>query len=95
MVNHILLYRFKPGVDRIDEHLQVISRFEGRTKGLVALRFGRNICERSSDKYTHGFVMTFEDKLCLQAYRKSPAHNDLVNRFKDDIEEKLAIDLEV
>ena len=95
MINHILLYRFKPGVDRIDEHLQVISHFEGRVKGLVGLRLGRNIGKHSSSKYTHGFVMTFEDKLCLQAYNKSPAHDDLVNRFKDDIEDKLVIDLEV
>ena len=94
MIHHILLYKFKSGVDRIDEHLDVISQFRNTTEGLIELKYGENIEENSSDNFTHGFIMSFTDREALNKYNNSKSHNHLVNMFKDDIEAKNVIDLE-
>ena len=44
--------------------------------------------------FTHGFVMTFDSQEALDNYNKSEDHNALVALFKNDIEDKLVIDLE-
>ncbi len=90
---HILIYRFKPGVDRVDEHLEAIRAFEGKTPGLSSLECGRNLSTSpSGERFTHGFVMTFDSSEALEAYRKSPAHREFVKRFKDDVEAKAIFD---
>jgi len=94
MIKHILLYRFKPGIDRIDEHLAVIAGFRNSTEGLIDLSCGRNINSTSLMGFTHGFVMTFDSQEALDNYNKSEDHNALVALFKNDIEDKLVIDLE-
>ena len=90
MIHHVLLYKFKPGIDRIDEHLETIRAFRGNTEGLTSLECGRNI--RKSDGYTHGFIMVFDSSKSLQMYNRSEAHHTLVNSFKDDIEDKFIFD---
>jgi quinol monooxygenase YgiN len=92
-IDHILLYRFRPGVDRTDEHLAAIRSFEGKVPGLLRLNAGRSLAGGFNGGFTHGFVMTFESAAHLQAYNKSPEHNELVAAFKQDIEEKLVFDL--
>ncbi len=94
MIYYILLYKFKPGVDRINEHLEVISRFRYNTDGLIELEYGKNIVNNSSDNFTHGFIMSFTNREALNKYNKSESHSNLVNAFKDDIEAKKNIDLE-
>jgi hypothetical protein len=43
--------------------------------GLVSFKAGPNIdLERKSQKYTHGFVMTFDSQAALNAYAVHPAH---------------------
>ena len=94
MIHHILLYRFRPGIDRIDEHLEMIAGFGGNTGGLVELKCGRNIGHGSSQEFTHGFVMSFTDREALDRYNHSEAHGNLVSTFGDDIEDKMVIDFE-
>ena len=94
MIHHILLYRFKSGVDRINEHLEVISRFRYNTDGLIELKYGKNIVKNSLDDFTHGFIMSFTNREALNKYNRSESHSNLVNMFKDDIEAKKVIDLE-
>jgi hypothetical protein len=91
-IHHVLLYRFKPGIDRIDEHLRAILAFRDTTEGLLDLKCGRNVAERYAGRFTHGFVMTFESAEDLDRYNRSEAHGDLVARFKDDVEGKLVFD---
>ena len=94
-IEHILLYRFKPGIDRIDEHLEVIRGFRGATEGLMDLQCGRNVAAGSGGRFTHGFVMTFESRPALEKYNGSDAHRRLVSPFRDDMEEKLVVDIQV
>ncbi|MBU2866478.1 Dabb family protein [Pacificibacter marinus] len=43
--------------------------------GLLSFQVGPNIdLEHKSQKFTHGFVMTFEDQAALEAYAVHPAH---------------------
>ena len=94
MICHILLYKFKPGIDRIDEHLSVISKFMNNTEGLIDLKCGRNIGFDPSKEFTHGFIMSFENQETLYKYNHSDAHSNLVNLFKGDIENKKVIDIQ-
>ncbi len=94
MIYHILLYKFKPGIDRIDEHLKAISKFRDNTEGLIDLKCGRTIRHDSSKEFTHGFVMFFKNQETLNKYGQSEAHSNLVNMFKDDIGNKKVIDFE-
>ena len=91
---HILLYRFKPGVDRIDEHLALIQRFRESTGGLLDLKCGRTIRRGQPPRFTHGFTMTFASKEALETYAASDAHGHLVDSFRPDMEDKLVIDME-
>jgi hypothetical protein len=91
-IHHILLYRFKPGIDRIDEHLATILEFRDNTEGLLALECGRNITEGYLDRFTHGFVMTFASRDDLDAYNRSEPHRLLVEGFRADVEDKLVFD---
>ncbi len=91
-IHHVLLYRFRPGIDRIDEHLATILAFRDNTPGLLSLQCGRNIAERYTDRFTHGFVMTFASRNDLDAYNGSEAHRLLVEGFRADMEDKLVFD---
>ena len=94
MIHHILLYKFKNGINRIDEHLKVISKFKNNTEGLLDLKCGRNISYDSSKEFTHGFIMFFKNKESLDKYTQSEAHSKLVNLFNEDIEDKKVINFE-
>ena len=91
-IHHVLLYRFKPGVDRIDEHLAAILAFRDNTKGLLTLNCGRNIAEGYADRFTHGFVMTFASRNDLDTYNRSESHRRLVEGFRADVEDKFIFD---
>jgi hypothetical protein len=95
-VTHILLYRFKPGIpeSRIDEHLRFIESLRGKFEGLVDLKCGRDVGTGNA-KFTHGFVMTFESAEALAAYGKSELHRELVETFRDDVEDKVVFDSEL
>lgn len=94
-IQHILLYRFRGGRDRIEEHLAAIGAFRGRTPGLLALQCGRNVHPSCAGRFTHGFVMTFASRADLDAYNRSEPHRELVETFKPDLEDKFIFDLEV
>lgn len=93
-LHHVVLYRFKPGCDRIEEHLAVIDRFRGATEGLLDLVCGRNVLPAYSGRYSHGFIMTFASPEALAAYNRSEAHRFLVQTFKPDIEDKMIVDFQ-
>jgi len=93
-IHHILLYRFKPGSDRVEEHLAAILKFRDHTEGLIDLQCGRNMLPSFAGRYTHGFIMTFASPDDLAKYNKSDAHRMLVDMFKPDIEDKAVFDLQ-
>ena len=94
-INHILMYRFKEGVpeSRIDEHLAFIESMRDQVDGLTELKFGRDLGD-GTRKYTHGFVMTFESAESLASYNKCEIHRELVDIFRDDVEDKVVFDFE-
>ncbi len=93
-VTHILLYRFKPSVpdSRIGEHLDFIKGLRWRLEGLIDLKCGRDV-GTGNGKYTHGFVMTFASAEALANYGKAELHRELVETFRDDVEEKVVFDI--
>lgn len=95
MVMHILMYRFRQDVvgERIDEHLAFIESLRGKFEGLVELKCGRDL-KTVYRKYTHGFVMTFASREALDIYNKSELHGELVESFRDDVDDKVVFDLE-
>ena len=95
-VTHILLYRFKPTVpdSRIDEHLRFIESLRGKFEGLIDLKCGRDVGSGNA-KFTHGFVMTFESAEALSGYNKAELHRELVETFRDDVEDKVVFDSEL
>jgi hypothetical protein len=95
-VTHILMYRFKEGVPDswIDEHLRFIDSLRGKFEGLVDLKCGRDVGS-GNGKFTHGFVMTFESTEALAAYNKAELHRELVERFRESVEDKVVFDSEM
>ena len=91
-IHHVLLYKFKPGIDRIDEHLATILAFRDNTPGLLSLECGRNIAADHADRFSHGFVMTFASRDDLDRYNRSEPHRLLVEGFRDDLADKLVVD---
>jgi hypothetical protein len=93
VVTHILMYRFKDGVPdaRVDEHLAFIEGLRGKFEGLIDLKCGRDI-GTGNRKFTHGFVMKFESPEALAAYNKADLHRELVETFRDDVEDKVVFD---
>ena len=87
------MYRFKPGLpdSRINEHLAFIASLDSKFDGLLSLECGRDT-GTGNGKYTHGFVMTFASAEALASYNRSDLHRDLVETFRDDVEDKVVFD---
>lgn len=76
-VQHIALFRFKPGtgaetIQRATEDLRELSKV---IPGITNFSVGSNNSpEGLADGLTHGFVMTFKDTAARDAYLRHPEH---------------------
>lgn len=87
-IKHLVVFEFKPGttaadIARIMEGLQDLV---GQVPGLLDFQGGAYSgpypgATGLNKRYTHGFVMTFEDAAARAAYLPHPAHV----RFKDEL----------
>lgn len=64
-INHILLYRFKPGIERIEEHLDAMGRFLDATRSgfcptrrcfTASLRKKAELRSSSLTRWLHGLA---------------------------------------
>ncbi len=93
-ITHILLYKFREDVpdSKIDDHIEFIKSFEGVAEGLLDLKVGRNVFEWDK-KFSHGFVMRFDSEESLEKYGNSDKHQELLDRFKPLVENKVVFDI--
>ena len=80
------------GLAELTNTWRQILAFRDNTKSLLTLKCGRNIAEGYSDRFTHGFVMTFASRDDLDTYNRSESHRRLVEEFRADLEDKLIFD---
>lgn len=94
-VQHIVWIRFKPDASpqRIREHLDNLASLRDRVPGVVELVIGENFTDRS-DGYTHGMIVTFNDRASLESYLPHPEHVKAAAPMKEDAD-VLVMDLEV
>lgn len=77
MIIHSVYYAIQAGTsaEEIDAVFDQLSALVPICDGLLSCQAGPNIdLEHKSQKFTHGFVMTFKDQTALEAYAVHPAH---------------------
>ncbi len=96
MVEHIVLFRWSPGVSEqaVAETLQALEGMKTKVPGIVDLNCGEDFSGRS-DGYHVCLRVRFTDRAALQAYEPHEAHQHVVQNFIRPICEKvLAFDFE-
>jgi len=81
-VQHIALFRFKPGTgaDTLQRATDDLRRLSKNIPGITNFSIGTNSSpEGLADGLTHGFVMTFKDAAARDAYLTHTEHE----KFKD------------
>ncbi|MAE62203.1 MAG: stress protein [Planctomycetaceae bacterium] len=93
-VQHMVWIRFKPEVspERIRDHLDNLRSVRDRVPGVVELVIGENFTDRA-DGYTHGMIVTFNDRASLESYLPHPEHVKAAGPLRDDAQ-LMAMDIE-
>jgi len=94
MIEHMVWIRFKPGVtpERQQHHLDQLASLKDRVPGIVKLAVGENFTDRSGG-YTHGLLVTLQDRNALGVYATHPVHVAVAGPLKRDAD-LLALDIE-
>lgn len=95
MIEHIVLFRLKDGLEQsdIEPLLQGMTELGTRLGGIVTMSVGANFSPRSQG-YTHALHVRFADRPSLDAYRVDPDHLALIRRFDEVTHERLIVDYE-
>jgi hypothetical protein len=94
-IEHMVWLKFRPHVtpQRVEEHMAALRSLKERVPGIIALKLGRNFCDRSQG-YTHGLIVTFKSRAELEAYLPHPQHMAVAKPLLEDAE-AMAMDIEV
>jgi hypothetical protein len=90
MIRHIVVFRFKNGVDdRVKEKLiDEYNSFPAKFPSMHNFSFGKNISERDNT-FEYGFCVEFENEGALKSYLSSKEHEEhVVERFRPVIESR-------
>ncbi len=93
MVKHIVVYKLKEGVDKVEAAGIVASVLEplvGKIPGLLFMQI--RPCYQGSD---YALYSEFESKEALAAYATNPLHLEAKTHFHHFIETRTAADFEV
>jgi hypothetical protein len=84
-INHMVLVKFKDDVprDRVAAHVGALQSLKARVPGVVALSVGADFSNRA-DGFTHGLVVTLQDRAALQSYSAHPSHVEVANALRAD-----------
>ena len=96
MVEHLVLFRWKEGVDpsAIELALNGLRALREQIPGVLELTCGENFSDRARG-YHAGLFVRFTDRAALDAYGPHPAHQHVVQNLLTPIrEETLALDYE-
>jgi hypothetical protein len=93
-VQHIVWIKFNDGVpgERIDRHMAALATLKDRVPGVTGLSLGENFTDRAQG-YTHGLIVTLEDKAALAGYAQHPHHVEVADALRADAS-LLALDYE-
>lgn len=96
MIKHIVLFRFtdESTADQRTALLDELDGFPQRFPDMQRWTMGVNRSSRD-DRFTHGFVVEFEDEQRLENYLRSDAHESFVReRFRPIIAERAIVSYE-
>ncbi|MDL5053637.1 Dabb family protein [Oscillatoria laete-virens NRMC-F 0139] len=93
-VEHIVWFKWNEGVsaERIGLHLKALADLRHTVPGIVSLRLGKNFTDRAKG-FTHGLVVTLENRAALPVYADHPAHMAVAVEIRKDAE-VMAMDFE-
>lgn len=79
MIEHIVLFRWKPGAEneQITKGMEALRGLQDRIPGIVALACGADFSGRAQG-YTHALVVRFLDRAAFDAYGPHPAHRAVI-----------------
>lgn len=96
MIEHIVLFRFKPETSQ-ETKVSIqreIKALRSLIPGILDLSMGPNFCERSQG-YEYGLVIRFADRPSLDSYQVHPEHQRIVkDLIKPALADILAVDYE-
>jgi len=96
MVEHLVLFRWKEGVDSaaIDSALEGLRDLKDKIPGILDLTCGHNFSDRAKG-FDAGLYIRFVSRSALDAYSPHPAHQRVVNELLLPIrEDVIALDYE-
>jgi|SRR3990170_3441911 len=97
MIHHIVLFTFndKATPQKIEELASALEKMKSQIPGITRYVWGPSVSNEHLEKgYTHGFIMTFENEQCRDAYVPHPLHKALVANYVDPICDKgIAFDI--
>lgn len=97
MIEHIVLFRWKPGATdaQVAGAMEALRGLKDQIAGIVTLECGVDFSGRAQG-YTHALVARLEDRAALAAYGPHPAHRAVVEtHIAPHAEEILAFDFEI
>lgn len=97
MVEHIVLFRWKPGTapEAVDRVMQELQGLKLKISGILELTCGANFSDRAQG-FTHGLVVRLADRAALDSYGPHPDHQRVVQQFIAPIRDTtLAMDYEI
>jgi hypothetical protein len=97
MIRHVALLRFNSGThdEDIDRLMASIDGLQDEVAGMTGLERGVDFSGRG-DSHTHAVVMSFDDRVSLQAFYEHPAHQAIIENLIKPISDDLLIaDFEV
>lgn len=96
MIQHIVLFKLKAGVDEdtIASHIADFQALAGIVDGIRSIEVQRDIVGRPVSA-EFGLVVALEDQNALQQYRDHPAHQAAFARTQQNLDHMLVLDYEV
>lgn len=94
-VEHMVWIKFNDGVEpaRMQQHLDKLQALQGRVPGVQRIVTGTNFTDRANG-YTHGLMVTLDDRDALDTYASHPEHVAVAGALKQDAD-LLAMDIDV
>ncbi|HEY8417031.1 MAG TPA: Dabb family protein [Limnochordales bacterium] len=93
MVEHIVLFKLKPGTTEVEKQtlLEKLRGLEGKIEGIVSLSAGETFTDRHKG-YTIGLVVRLADREALERYGPHPEHLPVKEYVAQVCEDVIAVD---
>ena len=99
MIQHILLFKFRPGTP--DEAIQkIVNKFlecKEKLAGFTSMDYGRNVSAKQelSKGFNYGVIMSFENEGVISLYNGLEEHKEAQQLQVPYVEEVLVFDINV